>query len=149
MQAQILAPAAALIAWSLIILFLVPITRLPALKKLGSGLNKAEPGARGQDVESQLPAKVRWISHNYSHLMEQPTIFYPTVLIIAILGANAGDVLAAWIYVGFRVTHSLWQILINIVLVRFALFLGATTALVFLIYRAVSLTLFANPGVLS
>ncbi|WFL77312.1 MAPEG family protein [Altererythrobacter arenosus] len=147
MQAQMLAPAAVLIAWSLVMLFMIPITRFPALAKLGINVSNAERGVRGQDSEDKLPPSVNWKSHNYTHLMEQPTIFYPAVVIIALMGAGAGDVLAAWIYVGLRVIHSLWQAFVNIVAVRFALFLAMTVALLFLAYRAVSLTLFADPGV--
>lgn len=148
MQAQMLAPAAVLVAWSLIMLLMIPPTRFPALKKLGITVGNVPRGARGQDSESQLPPRVQWISHNYAHLMEQPTIFYPTVIIIAMMGAAAGDVLAAWIYVGLRIIHSLWQALVNIVMVRFLLFVLATLALVYLAYRAISLTLFADPGAL-
>ncbi len=32
--------------------------------------------------------------------MEQPTIFYPAVIILAMMGADGIDVLLAWIYVG-------------------------------------------------
>lgn len=148
MQAQMLAPAAVLVAWSLIMLLMIPPTRFPALKKLGITVGNVPRGARGQDSESQLPPRVQWISHNYAHLMEQPTIFYPTVIIIAMMGAATGDVLAAWIYVGLRIVHSLWQALVNIVMVRFLLFVLATLALVYLAYRAISLTLFADPGAL-
>ena len=148
MQAQMLAPAAVLVTWSLIMLMMIPPTRFPALKRLGINLGNAPRGARGGDTEAQMPDRPKWISHNYAHLMEQPTIFYPTVIIIAMVGASAGDVLAAWIYVGLRVVHSLWQAFVNVVAVRFVLFLGATFALAYLAYRAVSLTLFADPGVL-
>lgn len=149
MQAQMLAPAAVLVAWSLVILFMLPITRLPALAKLGINVSNAPRGARGQDSEAQLPPRVQWISHNYTHLMEQPTIFYPAVIIIALSGAAAGDVTAAWVYVGLRVVHSLWQAFVNIVMVRFALFLAMTAALLYLAYRAVMLTAFADPGVVA
>lgn len=148
MQAQILAPAAVLIVWSLIILFLIPITRFPAMAKLGIKVSNAPRGARGGDSEDQLPPSVNWKSHNYTHLMEQPTIFYPAVIIIAMMGAASGDVLAAWIYVGLRIIHSLWQAFVNIVIVRFSLFLAMTTALLYLAYRAVMLTVFNDPGVL-
>jgi len=141
MQAQMLAPAAALVAWSLIILFMLPITRLPAMAKLGITLGSAPRGALGRDSEPQLPNTPRWISHNYTHLMEQPTIFYPAVIIIALTGAAAGDVTAAWIYVGLRVIHSLWQVFVNIVAVRFALFLAMTAVLAYLAFRAVTLTM--------
>ncbi|MEZ5681985.1 MAG: MAPEG family protein [Erythrobacter sp.] len=146
MQAQMLAPAAVLVAWSLIMLLLIPVTRFPALAKLGINVSNAPRGARGQDSEAQLPPKVQWISHNYSHLMEQPTIFYPTVIIIAMMGAASGDVLAAWIYVGLRIVHSLWQAFVNVVAIRFFLFLAMTVALLYLAHRAVALTLFADPG---
>ena len=149
MQAQMLAPAAALIAWSLVMLMLLPTTRLPALAKLGINVGNAPRGARGQDSEAQLPPRVQWISHNYTHLMEQPTIFYPAVIIIALSGAAASDVTAAWIYVGLRVIHSLWQAFVNVVSVRFLLFLSMTVVLVYLAYRAVMLTAFADPGVIA
>ncbi|TNE55528.1 MAG: MAPEG family protein [Sphingomonadales bacterium] len=148
MQAQMLAPAAVLIAWSLVVLFMIPLTRFPALAKLGVNVANAERGVRGQDSEAQLPPSVNWKSHNYTHLMEQPTIFYPAVIIIAMMGAASGDVLAAWIYVGLRVIHSLWQAFVNIIMIRFALFLAMTTALLYLAYRAVLLTVFDNPGVI-
>ena len=141
MQAQMLAPAAALIAWSLIMLVLIPVTRFPAMAKLGIHVGNAPRGARGQDGEDQMPDRVKWISHNYTHLMEQPTIFYPAVIIIAMMGAAAGDVLAAWIYVGLRIIHSLWQAFVNVVAVRFLLFLAMSAALIYLSIRAVILTM--------
>ncbi len=146
MQAQMLAPAAILVAWSLIIMFMIPPTRFPALKKLGIDIASAPRGARGGDTDDQMPDRPKWVSHNYTHLMEQPTIFYPAVVIIAMMGASAGDVLAAWIYVGLRIVHSLWQVFVNVVAIRFLLFLGSSIALVYMAYRAVALTLFFDPG---
>lgn len=145
MQAQILAPAAVLVVWSLIMLFWMAGVRLPALKKAGIDLG-ARPGGRGQDLEGAVEPRINWPAHNYSHLMEQPTVFYPAVVIIALMGAAAGDVLAAWLYVGLRIVHSVWQATVNRVPVRFALFITATLALVYLACRAIALTLFANPG---
>lgn len=148
MLAQMLAPAAVLVAWSLVMLMWTAGTRFPAMAKSGMDLKNAAPGGRGQDLEGVLPDKVNWKSHNYAHLMEQPTIFYPTVIIIAMMGAAAGDALAAWIYVGLRIVHSLWQALVNVVAIRFMLFIASTLALAYLAYRAVALTLFADPGAL-
>ncbi|SFP37321.1 MAPEG family protein [Qipengyuania nanhaisediminis] len=143
MQAQMLAPAAVLIAWSLIMLLWMAFTRFPAMKKSGMDLGNAKPGGRGQDLEGVLPDKVQWKSHNYAHLMEQPTIFYPAVLIIALLGGTGVDALVAWIYVGLRIIHSVWQATVNTVSVRFPLFVLATIALGYLASRAVALTMFA------
>lgn len=144
MQAQMLAPVAVLVAWSLIMLVWLAMTRLPAMKAKMGGVGKARPGARGQDLEGVLDPRVNWKSHNYSHLMEQPTLFYAASLIIAILGAAAGDVLAAWIYVAFRIIHSIWQATVNVVTIRFLLFNLSTFALVYLTYRALMLTLFSS-----
>ena len=141
MQAQMLAPAAVLIAWSLVMLFWMAGTRLPAMSKMG-GVGKAKPGGRGQDLEGVLDDRVNWKAHNYAHLMEQPTLFYAVNLIIALLGAGASDVLAAWIYVAFRVIHSIWQATVNVVSIRFMLFLISSVALVVLAIHALMLTLF-------
>lgn len=149
MQAQILAPAAVLVLWSMVMLFWMAGTRLPAIKKLGSAVTEAKPGGRGQDLEGVIPDHVNWKAHNYAHLMEQPTIFYATVVIIAMMGAGSLDVLLAWIYVGLRVAHSVWQAMVNKVSIRFLLFIGSTVALVILAVRAVMMTLFADPGVMA
>ena len=141
MQAQMLAPAAVLIAWSLVMLFWMAGTRLQAMKKAG-GVGKAKPGGRGQDLEGVLDDRVTWKSHNYAHLMEQPTLFYAVSLIIALLGAGASDVLAAWVYVAFRVIHSIWQATVNVVSIRFMLFLISSVALIVLAIHALMLTLF-------
>jgi hypothetical protein len=140
MQAQILAPAAVLVAWSLVMLVWMAATRLPALSAIG-GIGKAKPGGRGQDLEGVLPDAINWKAHNYAHLMEQPTLFYATVVIIAMLGATATDVALAWGYVAVRVVHSLWQATVNRVPVRFALFAVSTGCLIALAVRALALTL--------
>ncbi|NCP12951.1 MAG: MAPEG family protein [Sphingomonadales bacterium] len=147
MQAQILAPAAVLVVWSVIMLFWMAGVRLPALKKAGIDLG-ARPGGRGQDLEGQVEPRINWPAHNYAHLMEQPTVFYAAVVILAIMGAGAGDVLAAWAYVGLRIIHSIWQSTVNKVPMRFVLFIVSTFALLFLGVRAVMATVLADPSAL-
>jgi hypothetical protein len=140
MQAQILTPAAVLVLWSIVMLFWMAGTRLPALTRLG-GLGKAKPGGRGQDLEGVLPDEINWKAHNYSHLMEQPTLFYATVMILAIMGAASLDVMLAWAYVALRIVHSIWQATINRVPVRFTLFLLSTFCLIALALRALGATM--------
>lgn len=147
MQAQILAPAAVLVVWSLIMLFWMAGVRLPALKRAGIDLG-ARPGGRGQDLEGQLDPQANWPAHNYAHLMEQPTLFYAAVMILAIMGPGAADMLAAWIYVVLRIVHSIWQATVNKVPVRFLLFIISTFALLYLAVRAVLATLLADPSAL-
>ncbi len=138
---DILAPAAALIAWSIIMLLWVMATRFAAFNKAGLNLAEADPGARYQDVEEALPPSVNWKSHNFTHLMEQPTLFYAVVCILAIAGSGAeANVMWAWAYVGLRVLHSLWQSLVNTIPVRFGFYLLSTICLAALTVDALKIT---------
>ena len=140
MNAPILAPAAILILWSLIMLIWLAATRLPALSKAGLDLSGA--GGRGQDIDPQLPPSVAWKSHNYAHLMEQPTLFYAVVVLLTLVGQGDGlNAQLAWAYVGIRIAHSLWQALVNTVPIRFGLFILSTISLFALSINLVIATL--------
>lgn len=150
MQAQMLAPAAVLVVWTLIVLFWIVPVRFGAIAKVeDKSVFTGKQGGRGQDLEGKIPDKANWPSHNHTHLHEQPTLFYATVVILAIVGPTGFDVMLAWIYVGIRIVHSLWQILVNKLPLRFTLFLLSTLALLILAIRAVMATLFADPTVIS
>ena len=147
MQAQMLAPAAVLVVWTLIVLLWIIPARFGAIAKLEdkSGL-AGKQGMRGADLEGVIPDKANWPAHNHTHLHEQPTLFYAVCIMLAIAGAGALDVTLAWIYVGVRIVHSLWQILVNNVQLRFLLFLASSIVLIILAVRAVMATLFADPS---
>ncbi len=139
----ILGPAAVLVLWSLIMLAWVALTRLPAFAKAGIKLREVPVGVRYGEVENKMPPRVNWVSHNYTHLMEQPTIFYAVIAVLALAGDTSSiNLAAAWAYVGIRIAHSLWQCLVNIVSVRFSLFLLSTFCLWILAVNAVRLTVF-------
>ena len=141
MDKTILAPAAVLVLWSIIMLVWLAATRLPALKTIGIDMTKAV-GGRGADIDPNMPPSIAWKSHNYAHLMEQPTIFYATVAILAIAGASGGiNTTLAWAYVILRIVHSLWQAMVNTVPIRFALFLLSTACLIGLAINALRATL--------
>jgi hypothetical protein len=141
-QIPILAPPAVLVLWSLVMLLWMSVTRFPAFAKVGIKVGEAERGSRYVDVESMMPAKVNWKSHNYTHLMEQPTIFYAAVVILALAGEGSGiNVAFAWAYVAIRVVHSLWQATVNIIPVRVTLFTLSTLCLWVLAINAVRATL--------
>lgn len=139
----ILGPAAFLILWSLVVLMWLVMTRFPAFATAGVDLSNAPRGARYADVEKDMPEKVNWVSHNYTHLMEQPTIFYAVVAVLAIAGDTSMiDLAVAWGYVILRIVHSLWQGLVNIVMVRVILFTLSTVCLWVLAINAVRITVF-------
>jgi hypothetical protein len=142
MNTAILAPAAVLVLWSVFMMYWLMAARLPAMAKIGVDLGKAAPGGRGQDIDPNLPPAVAWKSHNYAHLMEQPTVFYAAIAILAISGgANEFSVYLAWGYTVLRVLHSVWQATVNVVSVRFVLFLLSSFCMTVLAVQAVVATI--------
>ena len=143
MNSPILTPAAVLVLWSIFVLIWVFVTRMKAFSDAGIRLGTSDPGVRYTDVESQLPANVNWKSHNFTHLMEQPTLFYAVVAILAIAGQGDGfNTLLAWGYTMARVLHSLWQCTVNTVPVRLSLYMLSTFFLLILAFEAVRATAF-------
>ena len=132
MSANLIAPALALVLWSLVMLLWMIAVRLPALTKMKLGSEQAR-GGRGSDLDKILPREINWPAHNYAHLMEQPTIFYATVLALAMLGQGTPlNVGLAWAYVALRVAHSIWQARINSIPVRLTLFILFSAVLIVL-----------------
>jgi len=136
----IFAPAVALVLWSLVMLGWLALTRLPAMARAGVSLTTVV-GARGANLEGVVPEKGNWKAHNYTHLMEQPTLFYATVLILGVTGQGDGiNLQLAWAYVALRIAHSIVQATWNRVVVRFTLFSAATLALLLLALNAARVT---------
>lgn len=125
----LLGPVVGLVAWTILILFYLALVRFRAVKRAGL---KVDPrrGGRGQDLEGVLDPRCNWPAHNYTHLMEQPTLFYALVLALVLMGFDHPvNVVLAWTYVGLRVVHSLVQIFYNDLRIRFPLFLLSTLVL--------------------
>lgn len=130
----ILAPVVALAAWTAVVWGWMYATRIPAILRLRIRLDGNLP--RGEQMAT-LPPRVRWKADNYNHLLEQPILFYAICLSLAVLGdVSTASVGLAWSYVALRVVHSLWQALVNIIKVRFALFAVSSLVLFALLVRA-------------
>ncbi len=135
-HSPLLGPIVALVAWTIVMLVWMAVTRMPAMKKAGIDITK-RVGGRGQNLEGVIPDQVNWKSHNYTHLHEQPTIFYAIVLVLVAMGQDAWiNVWLAWGYVGLRILHSIVQSTINKVKFRFPLFALSTLCLVGLTVHA-------------
>ena len=143
MTEQILAPAAVLAIWSLIMLVWMVGTRLPAMSKANFDMKEPAPGGRrGADLDGVLPDSVNWKAHNYAHLHEQPTVFYAVVAILAITGAASTlGVQLAWAYVALRIVHSIVQSTTNFVPLRFSVFLVSSVILLVLAIQSLQATL--------
>lgn len=132
MNSSMIAPVMALVTWSLVMWVWMYVQRIPAMHKAGVKPQDARfPGSL--DI---LPDGARAAADNYNHLMEQPTIFYAAALAIQVAGhADGMAVHLAWVYVGLRVLHSLLQVSLNLVPVRFLLFVLSTGVLAAMVVR--------------
>lgn len=134
--AAILQPVVALLAWTMVMWLWMYATRIPAIRR-GNVMDGSTVGTSGASLRTQLPDFVSWKADNYNHLHEAPTLFYAVALVLAIIGQGDGiNAAIAWIYVGLRVAHSIWQATVNRVMVRFALFALSSLALIALILHA-------------
>ena len=114
----ILAPVVALVAWTLVMLVWMAVARRRAFAAMGISWSTIPRGSRGANLDGKAPDEAQWPSHNYNHLMEQPTIFYAIALTLALMDFGGGmNYWLAWGYVGLRIVHSIVQSTVNIVAV--------------------------------
>ena len=124
-----LLPVVVLVAWTLVMLLWLAGTRVLAMQRL-----KLDPERAARHVDSDemklLPRVARQAADNYNHLHEQPTLFYALMGVAALTGQTGPVMLGlAWFYVGSRILHSLVQASVNIVRLRFMIFLAGSIAL--------------------
>lgn len=130
-------PLMALVLWSFVMWAWLYATRIPAIARAKL---EFDPTMTREQLSARLPAYVRWPADNYNNLFEQPVLFYAVLLTLAFL--NAGDAVnvgLAWAYVGLRVVHSLVHALVNLITLRFAVFMVASVVLLILTLRTAAL----------
>lgn len=133
-NSPIFAPMIALAIWTMIMWLWMYATRIPAMSAAKVDFT---PGVYTNDDLKKLPVKVQWQADNYNHLHEAPTVFYAVAITLALIGAGDGiNLTLAWAYVGLRVVHSLWQSTVNIVPIRFLIFVASTVVLIWMIVNA-------------
>lgn len=137
-QSPILVPVVALVAWTLLIMAWMVVTRFAAMKRKGISLKGKVGGRGGHALEGVVEDEVMWKAHNYMHLVEQPTLFYAIALTLAVGHAGGGySAILAWVYVALRVAHSLVQTTVNVVTYRVILFGLSSLALAGLTVQAI------------
>jgi hypothetical protein len=133
MQADIIKPLAVLAAWTMVMWLWMYATRIPAMLKAKVD-SDAMVKSGVKSLDGVLPPEVQWKAHNYNHLHEAPTVFYAVSLALAFMGAGNGlNATLGWVYVGLRIVHSLVQVTVNKVVVRFALFALSSLVLIMLV----------------
>jgi hypothetical protein len=138
MNSPILVPVVALVAWTLLIMAWMVVTRFAAMKRKGISLKGRVGGRGGVALEGVVEDEVMWKAHNYMHLVEQPTLFYAIALTLAIGHAGGGwSAILAWAYVALRILHSLVQTTVNVITYRFILWALSSLALAGLTVQAI------------
>ena len=93
----------------------------------------AVPGA----LAALSPPAVSNPSDNLKNLFEIPVLFYALALYLFVTGqVDAGYVRAGWIFVAFRALHSAVHCTVNVVMLRFYLYLFSTLAVWYIAARA-------------
>ena len=115
-QTALLTPEFTLILWTFAITAIMAYGRVRFTKD-------PQDAAHTRDLKGMMPAWVERTADNYNHLFEQPVAFYVVTLSIALMN-NIEPLMVqlAWGFVFVRIIHSLVQLTINIVLLRFAIF---------------------------
>ena len=132
-QLALLIPVLVLIIWTFIIFLIMAFGRV-------SFMNNPQDAADSKDYKNQLPTWVNRTADNYNHLFEQPVAFYAVTLTIALVNSfDSLIVQLAWAYVLIRIIHSLVQLTINIVLVRFFLFASGWLIIAFMAFSQIFL----------
>ena len=100
--------------------------------QIGPG-DLAKPG----ELARLSPPEVSNPSDNLKNLFEIPVLFYALALYLFVTRQVDGAyVIAAWIFVVFRALHSAVHCTINIVMLRFYLYLISALAVWFMLARA-------------
>jgi hypothetical protein len=134
-QTVIFGPFFATMLLTLLVWVYMYIRRISFIRKNNiSPKDLAVPGALAQ----LSPAEVSNPSDNLKNLFEIPVLFYALALYLFVTEqVDAAYVSAAWIFVAFRVLHSAVHCTINLVMLRFYLYLIATVAVWFMLIRVV------------
>lgn len=133
-QTAIFGPFLAMMGLTLAVWVYMYVRRIAFIQ--GSGIDSQDLAVPGE-LERLSPAAVSNPSDNLKNLFELPVLFYALVLFLhATERADAVDLAAAWVFVGFRVLHSAVHCTFNRVMLRFYLYAIASLALWFMLARS-------------
>lgn len=141
-QTKILAPFVGVMLLTLVVWFYMYGRRLPFIMSSKLSPDQLTP----LEFARLSPPRVANPSDNLKNLFELPTLFYAVVLYLYV--AHRVDwsyLIAAWVFFGFRVLHSVVHCTFNLVPLRFWLYVISALALWFMILR-IALTVVFQEG---
>lgn len=132
-QQQIFGPVIVLMLLTVVVWVYMYARRLPFIRSSGLEPNEATPAA----LARLSPPAVSNPSDNLKNLFEVPVIFYALCIYLFLSeSVDAAYLAAAWLFVVFRVLHSAVHCTVNIIVLRFALYVISCAALFFMLLRA-------------
>ena len=132
-QSTIFAPFFAQMVLTFLVWVYMYSRRIPFIVSSGLKPDQMTPA----EFARLSPPGVSNPSDNLKNLFEIPTLFYALVLYLFVAQhVDAVYMVAAWVFVVFRVLHSLVHCTVNIIIVRFWLYAISTLAVWFMLARA-------------
>jgi len=133
-QTDIFAPFFVMIALTFCVWFYMYVKRIPFIRKNFRNMDNVS----AEEFQAASPPAVSNPSNNLKNLFEMPIVFYALCLYLFVTQqVDAVYLLAAWVFAGIRVLHSIVHCTFNKVLLRFGLYLISAVALWFIAFRAI------------
>ena len=138
MNNLILQPVLFMGVLSAIMMIWMYATRIPAAKALEEQGTKMQDLSHPAALRGVFPSSVERVADNYNHLWEQPTLFYAIIFVIwAQEHTDITHLYLAWSYCLLRLIHSLVQSTINLVWIRFGVFMLSWFVLIAMLTREI------------
>jgi hypothetical protein len=132
-QTAIFLPFFSMILLTLVVWVYMYARRIPFIRKSRLRPEQLTP----IELARISPPVVANPSDNLKNLFEIPTLFYALVLYLYVTQqVDAVYLVASWVFVAFRAFHSAVHCTINIIILRFSLYVVSTLALGFMAIRA-------------
>ncbi len=130
---EIFDPFIGMLLLTFVVWVVMYVRRIAFLTKNKIAAQRLATPERGAKI---IPEEVSYPSNNLKNLFELPVIFYALCLYLYATGQVDGIYLmAAWVFFGLRVVHSLIQCTVNIVMLRFIAYACSSVALWFMLLR--------------
>ena len=134
MQGQeIFAPFIGMLLLTFVVWAVMYVRRLNFLITNNIDSQRLTTPERGAQI---IPEEIRYPANNLKNLFELPVVFYVLCLyLFATENVDTVYVVAAWVFLGFRVIHSLIHCTRNIVMPRFLAYMAGSLVLWFMVLR--------------
>ena len=131
----IMLPMLGMLVLTAIVWFYMYARRIPAMKKARVPVQTYTVPEKTIEL---LPESINYPAYNLKNLFELPVVFYALCLFLYVTDTvDTAYLVAAWLFLAFRVLHSIVHCTSNIVMLRFYLYAAAALALWFMLGRAV------------